>query len=85
MSRLASCQAVLSALETHGPRMVEILGGPSGPVLEEVGSTPFEPLLVTLGGRSGEPSRSDDRDRPRQSGSEGHDLEVPPEAQHSVR
>lgn len=35
MARLASCRVVLWALETHGPRLEEILNGPLGPSLPE--------------------------------------------------
>ncbi len=49
MSRLASCRVVLWALGTHGPRMVEILGGPATvPTPEVEGEAPYEPLLETL-------------------------------------
>jgi len=48
MARLASCRVVLWALETHGPRLVEILNGPLGRSLPDGMREFFEQHLTQL-------------------------------------
>lgn len=48
VGRLASCRVVLWALETHGPRLQELLDEPVGKALPESLSTTFGPVVEML-------------------------------------